>query len=208
MRDFQDFAIGDIVEYITQKPSENLTIGKPYKVVHVVSHNSGFLTIVDDRGYCTTQSKLKFRRIQTEGSVTPTITGTMTKKQYRKFVEGLFDQMKSLIEAKNSDYSPGDDPFANFRISEDIGIDPLKGLFLRIQDKMQRFKAWASAGKLEVEGEGLEDVFMDLIGYSCLAMGMLRERKENAEAGTDGSSQGDVILGERVVKHGTEGDSR
>ena len=132
----------------------------------------------------------------------------MTKKQYRKFVEGLFDQMKSLIEAKNSDYSPGDDPFANFRISEDIGVDPLKGLFLRIQDKMQRFKAWASAGKLEVEGEGLEDVFMDLIGYACLAMGMLRERKENAEAGTNESNQGDVVLGEGVVKHGTEGDSR
>jgi hypothetical protein len=106
----------------------------------------------------------------------------MTKKQYREFVDDLFYRMKLLIEAKNSDYSPGDDPFANFRISEDIGVDPLKGLFLRIQDKMQRFKAWASAGKLEVDGEGLEDVFEDLIGYSCLALGMLKEKKSASVA--------------------------
>jgi hypothetical protein len=106
----------------------------------------------------------------------------MNKKEYRELVDDLFNRMKLLIESKNSDYSPGDDPFANFRISEEIGVDPLKGLFLRIQDKTQRFKAWASKGKLEVEGEGLEDVFEDLIGYSCLALGMLKEKKSAAVA--------------------------
>lgn len=100
----------------------------------------------------------------------------MNKKEYREFVDSVFTDMQVLITAKNSDYSPGDDPFSNFRISEEIGVDPLKGLFLRMQDKIQRFKAWAITGGLEVE-EGLDDIFKDLIGYSCLALGMIEEKR-------------------------------
>ena len=103
----------------------------------------------------------------------------MNKADYTNFVNSMFQDMETLIREKNADYSPGDDPFANFRISEEIGIDPLKGLFLRIQDKLQRFKAWAATGELRVAGEGLEDVFKDLIGYSCLALGMLEEREND-----------------------------
>lgn len=105
----------------------------------------------------------------------------MNKKEYNKFVGDLFRSMEALINKKNTDYSPGEDPFANFRLSEEIGVDPIKGLYLRIQDKMQRFKAWAIAGELAVTNEGLEDVFRDFIGYSCLGLGMLKEREEQNE---------------------------
>ena len=44
-----------------------------------------------------------------------------------------------------------------------------------MQDKMQRIEAYLKSGKLEVPGEGVDDAFRDLIGYSCLALGMLKE---------------------------------
>jgi len=101
----------------------------------------------------------------------------MNKAKYQSFVEATFNSLKDLIRTKNSDYSHGDDPFANFRISEQIGIDPLAGLFIRMEDKNQRIRAFLNRGDLKVAGEGIEDAFRDLIGYSCLALGLIEERK-------------------------------
>ena len=111
------------------------------------------------------------------GLGTPPLT---QKEEYVLFVRNLFTQMEELIRQKNSDYSHGDDPFANFRKSEDIGITPLAGLVLRIQDKMQRVNAYLlTDGDLQVPNEGVEDAFRDLIGYSCLALGMLSLDKKD-----------------------------
>ena len=101
----------------------------------------------------------------------------MNKKEYQALVDDLFDSMSELIHKKNSDYSNGYDPFANFRISETVGVDPLVGLFIRMEDKNQRIRAFLTRGDLKVENEGVKDAFMDLIGYSCLAIGMITERE-------------------------------
>jgi len=104
-----------------------------------------------------------------------------TKQDYRMFAEKTMQEMLELIHQKNSDYSHGDDPFANFRISEDIGIDPLCGLWIRMEDKFQRIRAYLQRGDLKVNNEGIEDAFRDTIGYSLLALGMLKE-KANEDA--------------------------
>jgi len=105
-----------------------------------------------------------------------------TKKQkYIKFVEDTLTELTEVIRRKNEDYSYGDDPFANFNKSKDVGIDPLAGLFLRMQDKQQRIAAFLQRGDLKVEGEGIEDAFMDTIGYSLLALGMLNFDKEESD---------------------------
>lgn len=118
------------------------------------------------------------RDIQTVSSDNCTL-----KQEYVRFVKKTFSEMEELIRQKNSDYSHGDDPFANFRKSEDINITPLAGLVLRMQDKMQRINAYLCRGTLEVPGEGVEDAFRDLIGYSCLALGMIKldSKEENNE---------------------------
>jgi hypothetical protein len=95
------------------------------------------------------------------------------KEKYAEYVHTVFSEMEELIRQKNNDYSHGDDPFANFRKSEEMNISPLAGLVLRMQDKMQRINAYLCRGTLEVPGEGVEDAFRDLIGYSCLALGMI-----------------------------------
>ena len=98
-------------------------------------------------------------------------------EQYLQFVNQLFGDMETLIKAKNADYTADEGPFANFEAAKDFGIDPIAGLANRMSDKFQRIKSYCKKGKLEVAGEGLEDAFKDLIGYSALALGMLAERE-------------------------------
>lgn len=106
---------------------------------------------------------------------------TMTKEEWLEFQAQVFDDMKELTRAKNADYTGGtDDPFANFRESEDFGVPTLTGLCVRMGDKFKRVKSFATKGKLEVAGEGVDDAFRDLIGYSCLALGLIEESKRQA----------------------------
>jgi hypothetical protein len=102
----------------------------------------------------------------------------MTKAEYYAFVERTFQNMLDLIKRKNADYSgPGSDPFANFRRAEAVGVDPIKGLSVRLLDKVGRIESYMQSG--ELKNEGIEDAFLDLIGYSCLALGMMKEREMN-----------------------------
>jgi hypothetical protein len=100
----------------------------------------------------------------------------MSREEYLAFLEQTFNDMQTLIKKKNTDYTAGGGPFANFEESLGYGVDPLVGLSVRIGDKIQRLKSFCKSGKLEVENEGAEDIFKDLIGYSCIALGMLKEK--------------------------------
>lgn len=109
-----------------------------------------------------------------------------TKTDYFNFIKKKQAEMLALIEKKNNDYTAGgqeDDPFRNFREAEDFGIDPIAGLCNRMSDKFNRIKAYVKTGKLAVDGEGdgFEDAFNDMIGYSLLALGMLSEKKAEGD---------------------------
>lgn len=99
-----------------------------------------------------------------------------TKEEYLQFVEQTLGDMKELIRRKNADYTNGAGPFANFEISEDVGVDPIKGLVIRLLDKVQRLKSYCKQGELQVQGEGVEDIFKDFIGYSLIGLAMMQER--------------------------------
>lgn len=106
----------------------------------------------------------------------PPPSSTMDKEDWLSFQKHLFKHIHTLTAQKNNDYTAGsDDPFANFRLSAEVGVDPLQGLVVRMADKWQRVKSYHT-GELLVPNEGLEDAFMDLIGYSSIALGMLCER--------------------------------
>jgi hypothetical protein len=104
-----------------------------------------------------------------------------TKETFRQFREDTFLDLNEMIDRKNTDYTAGGSVFSNFELCEEIGIDRLQGLTIRILDKVQRLKSYAKSGKLEVASEGIEDVFKDFIGYSFLALGMLQEDKQQQE---------------------------
>lgn len=85
---------------------------------------------------------------------------------------------KAVMRAKNKDYTAGSaDPYANFRIAESFGVDPVVGIVLRMSDKMQRIRSFCSAGELAVSGESVDDACDDIVNYAILIKGLLRERR-------------------------------
>lgn len=105
----------------------------------------------------------------------------MTQEEYLRFAEKQCSEIITLIRQKNADYTAGGSAFANFDKSTEWGIDPLHGLCLRVEDKLQRVKSYVRNGDLKVTNEGVEDAFRDLVGYSLIALGMLKEKKEDRE---------------------------
>ncbi len=102
-----------------------------------------------------------------------------TSQTYHEFVKVTLDALQALIKAKQADYTNGKGPFANFEQASDYGVDPFKGLMVRMGDKMQRVKSYCSQGGLQVPNEGVEDSLKDIIGYSLIGLGMLEETKRS-----------------------------
>ena len=91
----------------------------------------------------------------------------------------LTEKSRSIMARKNHDYANGGgDPFTNFRGSSNLGIDPILGIMLRMQDKMQRIRTFVEKGTLKVVGESVEDAVLDLINYSVLMAGMIKEKND------------------------------
>ena len=102
-----------------------------------------------------------------------------TTESYQAFIKVTLDNLQDLIKRKQADYVNGKGPFANFEQASDFGVDPFKGVMLRMGDKFQRIKSFCSQGELQVKNEGVEDSLSDLIGYSLIALAMLEEKKRN-----------------------------
>lgn len=102
-----------------------------------------------------------------------------TRQEWLAFQAELFEEIKRVARAKNEDYAASAAPFANFEGSVEFGVEPLRGLVLRMSDKFQRLKSYCQRGELSCSatGDALEDVFRDLIGYSSLALGMLAQER-------------------------------
>lgn len=85
----------------------------------------------------------------------------------------LLEEMKTLHENKAADYGVDEDPLANIRASEEIGIPAWQGAFLRALDKVRRVKAFIRNG--ELKNESVEDSLMDGAAYFLLALAIRRE---------------------------------
>ncbi len=108
--------------------------------------------------------------------------GPMTRSQYLEFARQTTSDLLELIEKKNADYTQAsrtDDFAANFRGSEDIGIPAIKGLHLRMSDKWQRVQSFQKTGNLK--GESVKDAYLDMMGYSLLALALLEESSSYEE---------------------------
>jgi len=103
----------------------------------------------------------------------------MNQQELFKLHETTCAKALETMRSKNHDYSGGGDPFSNFRGSEILGIHPVVGILLRMQDKIKRINTFATKGKLEVKNEGVNDAIEDIINYAILIKGMLNDNKEN-----------------------------
>jgi len=103
----------------------------------------------------------------------------MTKQELLELHEDTMNKCRLIMQKKNADYTGGsEDPFANFRVSEVMGVPAEQGILLRVMDKMQRIKSFILKGELKVENESAEDACEDVINYMILIKGMMRDSSD------------------------------
>lgn len=101
---------------------------------------------------------------------------TMSRAHLLRLHENLTEQARELMTRKNADYGANADPFANFRMSALLHIEPEFGVLLRMQDKMARLVSFLEKGELAVKEESWSDAIIDIINYSVLLCGLLQEK--------------------------------
>ena len=85
-----------------------------------------------------------------------------------------------LHDAKNHDYATAENPYKNLEGVSRIGIEPWRGIIIRLMDKFERVEQYCSNGDLEIKSEGMEDTFKDIAVYSTLAMILFRKQQDDA----------------------------
>lgn len=85
-------------------------------------------------------------------------------------VEDILTEAGDLFKRRNQDYRDAD----GFEPSEVLGI---KGQFAEIWRKVWKLKNALWDGR-EMAGEKAEEILLDLIGHACLAIDMLRRRRD------------------------------
>lgn len=84
----------------------------------------------------------------------------------------------SIIEEKNHDYSDEQDPFANFRECEKLGVDTELGVALRMSDKFARLRNYFRKGLLKTRNEGVLDALVDIMNYSAILYALLSKKEK------------------------------
>lgn len=114
---------------------------------------------------------------------------TAARRLFMKHDE-LCSKARDLMRQKNHDYrGGGGDPYANFRSAPQLGITPVQGILLRMNDKMMRVKTFDEKGELQVKDEGLEDALIDIINYAVLIGGLIQEEKYNDNSDESGPAR-------------------
>ena len=87
----------------------------------------------------------------------------------------LHDEMckraKAKMKKKNADYASEADAFKNFR------RHGLKGIVVRMDDKVSRIDNFEGKGFFEVDDESIEDTLEDLINY-CVVFSAFRAEEK------------------------------
>ena len=95
-----------------------------------------------------------------------------------KEFDDALDELKMLHDAKNHDYATAENPYKNLEGVSRIGIEPWRGIVIRLMDKFERVQQYCVNGKFAVKGEGLADTFKDISIYSELALILLRKEEK------------------------------
>jgi hypothetical protein len=101
------------------------------------------------------------------------ITELSNTRRNPKF-DALLAEIAALHESKNHDYAQNTDPLSNLRRASAVGVEPWRGVLVRLTDKWSRVEQLAS-GKTP-KHESLRDSLIDNAVYSLLAVILLDEK--------------------------------
>ena len=100
----------------------------------------------------------------------------MTHEDAMGLQHSIINLAIGIVESKRHDYSSRDDPFGNFRKSELFGVEPWRGVLVRLTDKLSRIESIMEAGgEVKVSDETLLDTFADCVNYICILAGLCYE---------------------------------
>ena len=102
-----------------------------------------------------------------------------------KEFDDALDELKMLHDAKNHDYATEENPYKNLEKVSAIGIEPWRGIVIRLMDKFSRLEEYCVKGKLSIKSEGVEDTFADIAVYSILARILFRKEQEKIQELTE-----------------------
>lgn len=91
----------------------------------------------------------------------------------------ILDNMQSVYEAKDNDYSTTGLPMGNLRKCEDADIEAWRGCLVRIGDKMSRLENFLKEKEYLVISEKAEDTVIDLANYAILMSCLIQEIKKS-----------------------------
>lgn len=94
----------------------------------------------------------------------------------------LIQEIQALHDRKNHDYSSDVDPLSNFRRSAQFGVEPWRGVLVRLSDKWSRIEQLA--GGKEAKNESLRDSLIDSAVYALLAILLLDDAAAMADKAT------------------------
>jgi hypothetical protein len=86
---------------------------------------------------------------------------------------GVLAEIKALHDAKNKDYSPGDQDYRNMRAGESWGIDAWKMPLLRVEEKLARLRTYARGNTLQ--NESVEDSMLDIMVLAGISVILFRQ---------------------------------
>lgn len=104
----------------------------------------------------------------------------MTQHGHPEFYR-LLDKLAKLHSSKNRDYAEEEDALSNLHECKGLGVEPWKGVLVRLSDKWSRIKNFARRETLEVEDESFIDTLLDNAVYSLLAVILYQERVEDVK---------------------------
>ena len=99
--------------------------------------------------------------------------------------DDALDELKMLHDAKNHNYATEKNPYKNLEGVSRIGIEPWRGIVIRLMDKFERVEQYCTNGELAIKSEGMEDTFKDIAVYSTLAMILFRKDQEKQQELTE-----------------------
>ena len=109
----------------------------------------------------------------------------------------LIDEIKALHDSKNHDYAEDTDPLSNLRRAQRVGVDPWRGVLVRLTDKWSRIEQ-LTTGK-EPKNESLRDSLIDNAVYSLLCVLLLDEGQQKSSALSAEEFQASRLSGYRWI---------
>lgn len=98
----------------------------------------------------------------------------------------ILSEMQAMHDKKNTDYASKEDPLKNLKGCTRLGLDPIMGTVIRMQDKVERIENFMRNG--ELVNESVRDSFLDLAIYSTLAIVILEEMQDGKCKSGDSSA--------------------